>query len=876
MPLHQSRILTSPTHDWKRTSTFATNELHPATSNGHFAKSLIGSNVLGTNATSWSLGLGIELDQIFSAAVSGSLQDQNEELQCIEELPSQEHEHKHSDTSSPPRPLNERPRAFPFPGTEGNATSVREDKSNGVSAYAGRGSVPPSPSLRSVATIPDSARPMAGFSGRRLSYPVASVLTTGLEPCSTEASPRPLSTSSSATTRSDRMMDHARIFPGRLRTSSGSLRDAYAGRHTPVLRSAGFSDAASPALSTYSGGRWGARSGSVPGSGPSTPRAPVSRGEAGYMGKQTFIAYSKSSPRSALMGSMNAVYNTSTSSSLSCQGSQSDINMHGGEAAAGGGISRKFGSLDTMQSSPWMTPSIQRAASVRTYESVGSRLPRHGSAGSVRGSPMIPMTRDAAVAEEGRLDQELRALRRRSMTNEIYRSHSVGCLPHGAHGGGSRSFEASVPGCNSPPMRRVGRKRVISSPSIGSIRSLMTPIVGGGGQGFFGGADNGSSSCHQSLTPPKSDGASESPAPSSASPPGIGGSLYLKQSYSQAPLRRERKGMLRSVFSTPSLTSFRRSGSSFSLKTALSAIVGPLVTPPSPTPSSISTSSSTASDLIMSVPPEFSADPMSAPLSDSIPLSAEELIQAELSAIELERIERERVVAAAATAAAAAAASTTPVLQAVSPRDTTMEEAQPQDGLLLGPPGMASPMQQSRANSVMSTDTDAVSIASSSTHSATLPFSHQSRPPQSHPAQSPLPQSHPLPRPHPLPRHPTKPSSTPRDGGADDCASISSHWSKRTIQLGNLKKILTKPFAFARDHPLQRGSPFSSTAKSAKGPKSATAAAATAATPTMTPSSPAHPSQQDGKSSVRFPTKDDIRKFQWDYRRHVNPMHDDT
>ncbi|KAF9976732.1 hypothetical protein BGZ73_007957 [Actinomortierella ambigua] len=670
------------------------------------------------------------------------------------------------------------------------------------------------------------------------------------------------------------MKDHARIFPTRLRTSSGSLREAYAGRHTPVIRSAGgFSDMASPALSTYSG-RWGIPSGSVPGSGPSTPKAPVSRGEAGYMGKQTYIAFNKGAPRSAPMGYASTSH--SMNSSFNFHGSQNDFHMHGADAS-GGAMSRRLVSLDSIYPYPWMTPTLHHAASARSpHDNMDSRFPPYGNISNVGSSSMAPMMRDAA-AEEDRLDHELRALRRRGMTNDIYRSHSVGCLPHGANSSGSRSFQASVPGCYSPSTMTINRR-----PSIGSIRSLMTPIASGS-QNLLA-VDNGYSSSH-SLSPSRPDATPESPAPSLPLP-SIAGSLYQQQSYSQAPIRTEQKSGLRSVFSTPSLTSFARRRSSFSFKTALSSLVALPASPPSPTPSSISTSSSTASDLIISTPPIPSTDDLresiSGPPSAGVVLSADELMQAELSAIEMERAEQERAVTAATAAAAAAAAATSvpPSVLSLSPKDATMEETQPH-GSLLGSQGTVSPNERSRASSVMSTDTDAMSAIStgssfnqptmlSMTRPPVPPHSHLSQSPNSH---QPLP---PLPQPFPLPLPPRQSSSRllsiPR-GGGDDGASINSSRSKRSIQLGNLKKMLKKPFSFAKELPLQRtlSSSAAKVVKATKGSKAATAAES----PLLSDSS-MRPSRQEERRSIRLPTKEDVRKFQWDYRRHVNPMHDDT
>ncbi|KAG0230296.1 hypothetical protein BGW42_001038 [Actinomortierella wolfii] len=685
------------------------------------------------------------------------------------------------------------------------------------------------------------------------------VITGGLETSYDQCTPRSPSIASSInTTRSVRMRDHARIFPKRLRTSTGSLREAYAGRHTPVLNSGCSGGWASPAMSIHSG-RAGLPSAPIPGSGPSTPRMPVSRGEAGYMGKQTYIAFNKSAPRTVSTGHIASF--TSTISNLSRHSSQNDIQLSGRGSITGG--TQGFGSMDSMPSSP-RSPSVYRAhSSGFRHNDIESMHPSGCANNNVNG-PVLPMTREAAEMEENRLDQELRALRRRSMCNDIYRSQSVGCLSTGTKGTSCQSFDASVPDYGNPSESKHSKKRLMSSPSIRSLRSFMSPIIGGG-QFTSNSNENGNCNVGKHSNQSYSGPVGNLGSPNLSSGLSTSNSLYQQQSYSQAHNRGERKSGFRSVFSTPNLTSIRARRASLRVKSTLSSLAVSSISSSSGT--TTSPTSSTVSDLFLSPPPvlplvegqDQTESALDVPSNTAV-MSADELIQTELAAIEMEKFEREQATAAATAAAVASAAS---------PVETTMEEVQPQDGLL-DPMGSQPPDGRSRASSVMSTDTDASSAASSvtsSTPSGKHPLSRPSIPPHPPHLQHHLPYQSQSP-----PQHPSMQRQLGQRGRGDDITSISSVRSKRSIPFGQLKKMLTKPFSFS--NPLKDHHRSSSSSSS-----SITTSTITAGLPSISSSSPStmhtQHTQHDDNRPVRFPTKDD-GKFQWDYRRHVNPLHDDS
>ncbi|KAG0098209.1 hypothetical protein BGZ93_000811 [Podila epicladia] len=158
--------------------------------------------------------------------------------------------------------------------------------------------------------------------------------------------------------RSERLRDHAKIFP-KVRSSAGSLHEPYSNRNTPLLYSRELAQV-SPALSPNI----------------STPTTPLSRGEIGYMGHQTMKAL-HTVPRSASLGYMAAFNNMSAASVQA-----SPVMGAAGFDFAGTPIS---------------------ARSQRTM--------------SFAGSSCINFQGDAATAEQS-MDEHLKSVRRRSFANE--------------------------------------------------------------------------------------------------------------------------------------------------------------------------------------------------------------------------------------------------------------------------------------------------------------------------------------------------------------------------------------------------------------------------------------------------------------------------
>lgn len=158
--------------------------------------------------------------------------------------------------------------------------------------------------------------------------------------------------------RSERMRDHAMIFP-KVRSRTGSLHEPYSNRNTPLLYSRELAQV-SPGISPNM----------------STPTTPLSRGEIGYMGNRTMKAL-HNLPRSASMGHVAAFNNMSATA---------------------------------VQASP-----VVGAAS---FDIAGTPISaRSQRTMSFAGSSCIQFQADAATAEQS-MDEHLKAVRRRSFAAE--------------------------------------------------------------------------------------------------------------------------------------------------------------------------------------------------------------------------------------------------------------------------------------------------------------------------------------------------------------------------------------------------------------------------------------------------------------------------
>lgn len=230
-----------------------------------------------------------------------------------------------------------------------------------------------------------------------------------------------------------RLRDHAKVFP-MARASVSSLQDAAAGgsiRGTPIIYTAG-----SPAQLAIGGG------GSPFISGATTPTTP--RARAGYMGKETFKALNNL-PRSSSMGAIPNM--NPTAPSFSTHASPIPNNNHFSE------------SYNSFTGTP------------KSYRSMAA-------------FPQSPA--DAAFAEQS-MDEQLKAIRRRSFASDVMNSPgrsasmlesarmnspSLMTTPFGSGSGGG-SEVGSIMGMGSPSSvlsRSKGKFRaVFSSPSLNTL-----------------------------------------------------------------------------------------------------------------------------------------------------------------------------------------------------------------------------------------------------------------------------------------------------------------------------------------------------------------------------------------------------------------------
>lgn len=231
-----------------------------------------------------------------------------------------------------------------------------------------------------------------------------------------------------------RIRDHAKVFP-MARASASSLQEVAAGgstRGTPIIYTAG-----SPTQLATGGG------GSPFASGVTTPTTP--RARAGYMGKDTFKALNNL-PRSSSMGAIANMYPTTPS--FSTHASPIPNNNHFSE------------SYNNFTGTP------------KSYRSMIA-------------FPQSPA--DATLAEQS-MDEQLKAIRRRSFASDVMNSPggsavmlesaqmnspSLMATPLGGGGGGGGSEVGSIMGMGSPSSvlsRSKGKFRAaFSSPSLNTL-----------------------------------------------------------------------------------------------------------------------------------------------------------------------------------------------------------------------------------------------------------------------------------------------------------------------------------------------------------------------------------------------------------------------
>ncbi|KAF9319681.1 hypothetical protein BG003_008481 [Podila horticola] len=225
--------------------------------------------------------------------------------------------------------------------------------------------------------------------------------------------------------RSERMRDHAKIFP-KARSSTGSVHEPYSNRNTPLLYSRELAQA-SPAISPNV----------------STPTTPLSRGGIGYMGNQTIKAL-HNVPRSASMGYI-AAFN----------------NMNAHSAAA------------SVQDSP--------VVGATSFDFAGTPISaRSQRSMSFASGSYLPFQADTAATEQS-MDEHLKAVRRRSFAADAGTGSMILNMGDPLSSSGPVNPPSEV---DSPP--RNNFRMSFSSPNLSNFRrrsslglkSVLNSLVG--------------------------------------------------------------------------------------------------------------------------------------------------------------------------------------------------------------------------------------------------------------------------------------------------------------------------------------------------------------------------------------------------------------